>query len=155
MIVEEHLRGKWREIGRDQSTNAFWKRRDLKAYTSYRISVIACNKLNVDDNGKGIEHMACTARGAVIQFRTKVGRPGRPNEPVATFKNSSIVELNWDEDFQVCTSILGKMPLYNEPPAGGREGGALGSQGVQGRTAVGYGPKEHHQRGGCNLLILV
>ena len=147
--MEEHLRGEWREIGRDQSTKAFWKRRDLKAYTNYRISVIACNKLNVDDNGNGIEHMACTAKGSVKEFRTKVGRPGRPNEPVATFKNSSIVELKWDKDFQVCPSILGKIFTMNHP-AGGREGGPLGRQGVQGGPAVGRQPKKRHQRGGWN-----
>ena len=97
--------------------------------------------------------MACTAKGSVKEFRTKVGRPGRPNEPVATFKNSSIVELKWDKDFQVCPSILGKIFTMNHP-AGGREGGPLGRQGVQGGPAVGRQPKKRHQRGGWNWFPL-
>ena len=80
------------------STFISWKRSDLKAFTDYRVTVAACNNLNRDQN---IAHLACGPNVAEKSFRTDVGKPGRPNEPTVTFKNSSIVELKWDKDFQV------------------------------------------------------
>lgn len=105
VIIEERLNNVWRDLGREEyhpsgtvakqtllSTN-------LKAYTDYRVTIAACNKLTYD---KKSSHAACSKEHkAIKKFRTLIGLPGQPNEPKAIFRNSSIVELKWDKQFQV------------------------------------------------------
>ena len=119
MNIEEEFHNIWRQIGEGStkvaghSTHVSSRESNLKAFTDYRVTVAACNNLVLDQH---IEHLACGPNVAVRSFRTDVGRPGRPNEPVVTFKNSSIVELKWDKEFQVSWGILWKLRLYYEPP---------------------------------------
>jgi len=102
--IEEEFHNIWRQIGdgsskvAGDSTHVSWRQGKLKAFTDYRVTVAACNNLLLDQH---IDHLACGSNVAVRSFRTDVGRPGRPNEPVVTFKNSSIVELKWDKEFQL------------------------------------------------------
>ena len=117
MNIEEEFHNIWRQIGSPawvagRTTNVSLHKSKLKAFTDYRVTVAACNNLVLDQH---IEE-ACGPNVAVRPFRTDVGEPGRPNEPVVTFKNSSIVELKWDKEFQVSWSILWKLRLYYEPP---------------------------------------
>jgi hypothetical protein len=114
IFLEEKLHngnGTWKEVGKkptllsresDQLVPLAWSVSGLKAYTSYRVSVAACNQLPVDGEE---EHMACSEHRAARVFRTKEGKPGQPNQPVVIFKNSSIVELKWNEDFQAGLEI--------------------------------------------------
>ena len=117
--IEEEFHNIWRQIGdgsskvAGDSTHVSWRQGKLKAFTDYRVTVAACNNLLLDQH---IDHLACGSNVAVRSFRTDVGRPGRPNEPVVTFKNSSIVELKWDKEFQVSWGILWKLRLYYEHP---------------------------------------
>ena len=119
MNTEEEFHNIWRPIGEGPNTVAgnsthlsSWRQSKLKAFTNYRVTVAACNKLSQHK-----EHPDC-GPNVVRLFRTDVGTPGRPNEPVVTFKNSSIVELKWDKKFQVSTGSgnLWKLGLYCEPP---------------------------------------
>ena len=104
MNIEEEFHNIWRQIGEGStkvaghSTHVSWRQSSLKAFTDYRVTVAACNNLVLDQH---IDHLACGPNVAVRSFRTDVGTPGKPNEPVITFKNSSIVEVKWDKEFQV------------------------------------------------------
>merc|ERR1719507_1008128 len=100
--IEEEFHNIWRQIGSPawvagRTTNVSLHKSKLKAFTDYRVTVAACNNLILDQH---IEP-SCGPNVAVRSFRTDVGEPGRPNEPVVTFKNSSIVELKWDKEFQL------------------------------------------------------
>ena len=118
MKIEEEFHNIWRQIelievpGHSTNVSSHQNNLKLKAFTDYRVTVAACNNLVLDQH---IEP-SCGTNVAVRSFRTDVGEPGRPNEPVVTFKNSSIVELKWDKEFQVSWSILWKLRLYYEPP---------------------------------------
>ena len=117
MNIEEEFHNIWRQIGSGaskvagDSTQMSWRQSKLKAFTDYRVTVAACNNLLLDQHS---QHLAC-GPNVLRSFRTDVGRPGKPNEPVVTFKNSSIVELKWDKEFQVSWVILWKLRLYCEP----------------------------------------
>ena len=75
---------------------------DLKAFTDYRVTVVACNKLELDQDTADSTHIVCGMDYPANQtFKTLVGRPGQPNELTAEQQNSSIVKLKWDRDFQV------------------------------------------------------
>jgi len=101
--IEEEFHNIWRQIGSGaskvagDSTQMSWRQSKLKAFTDYRVTVAACNNLLLDQHS---QHLAC-GPNVLRSFRTDVGRPGKPNEPVVTFKNSSIVELKWDKEFQL------------------------------------------------------
>ena len=118
MKIEEEFHNIWRQIelievpGHSTNVSSRQNNLKLKAFTDYRVTVAACNNLVLDQH---IEP-SCGTNVAVRSFRTDVGEPGRPNEPVVTFKNSSIVELKWDKEFQVSWGILWKLRLYYEPP---------------------------------------
>ena len=74
---------------------------DLKAFTNYRVSVVACNKLNLETSES--TRIVCGMEYPANQtFKTFAGRPGQPNEPKILNHNSSIVKLVWDRNFQVC-----------------------------------------------------
>ena len=128
MNIEEEFHNIWRQIGEGStkvaghSTHVSWRQSSLKAFTDYRVTVAACNNLT------HINHLACGPNVAVRSFRTDVGTPGKPNEPVITFKNSSIVELKWDKEFQVspADSLEIVTLLRTTSLAGGGRGSPLG-----------------------------
>ena len=75
---------------------------DLKAFTDYRVTVVACNKLELDQDTSDSTHIVCGMDYPANQtFKTLVGRPGQPNELKYRNQNSSVVKLMWDRDFQV------------------------------------------------------
>ena len=115
MTIEEETNNR-RHIGSatvaGSSSHISWRQGKLKAFTDYRVTIAACNNLDLDQQ---VKHPVCGPKAA-RSFRTAVGRPGKPNEPVVTFKNSSIVELKWDKEFQVSWGIPWKLRLYYEPP---------------------------------------
>lgn len=106
--IEETLKNRWVRTDRDRrmsrrmsnTTDTMQTFRNLKAYTEYRVTIVGCNKLTVDMKDT-TEHMTCSDQEAESIFRTEAGKPNRPNELKVTFKNSSIVELRWDKDFQL------------------------------------------------------
>ena len=75
---------------------------DLKAFTDYRVTVVACNKLELDQDTSDSTHIVCGMDyPANKTFKTLVGRPGQPNELKYRNQNSSVVKLMWDRGFQV------------------------------------------------------
>lgn len=68
--------------------------RDLYSYTEYNISVRACTILPN-------ERKECGDQWVSTPLVTPIGPPGQMKQPKVVFKNTSIVQVTWNDKFQV------------------------------------------------------
>lgn len=68
--------------------------RDLFSYTEYNVSVRACSILSNKRKECGDEWVS-------TPLVTPIGPPGQMNQPKVVFKNTSIVQVTWNDKFQV------------------------------------------------------
>jgi len=73
---------------------------NLTSYSSYQVSVAACSV-----SSTGVCQL-CSMLWARKEFSTLVGTPGKATSPLVRLVNSSVVEVEWDLQFQLGASSV-------------------------------------------------